>query len=82
MTVTSTVFGVLLIPIVLVIYAGALEVDIPRENIIATLVLLLVPVGIGKVIRKFNANVGAVTEFCGEFKRSTQHFILRLKDGV
>lgn len=65
MTVTSTVFGVLLIPFVLVLYAGALDLDIPRENIIATLVLLLVPVAIGMVLRKLNANVGAVTEFMG-----------------
>ncbi|WP_342069493.1 bile acid:sodium symporter family protein [Yoonia algicola] len=65
MTVTSTVFGVILIPIVLVLYAGALDLDIPRENIIATLVLLLVPVAIGMVLRKLNANVGAVTEFMG-----------------
>ncbi|MEL6597238.1 MAG: bile acid:sodium symporter [Pseudomonadota bacterium] len=65
MTVTSTVFGVILIPIVLVVYAGALDLEIPRENIIATLVLLLVPVGIGMVMRKVNANVGAVTEFMG-----------------
>jgi len=65
MTVTSTVFGVVLIPVVLVLYAGALDLDIPRENIIATLVLLLVPVGIGMILRKFNANVGAVTEFMG-----------------
>jgi BASS family bile acid:Na+ symporter len=65
MTVTSTVFGVILIPIVLVLYAGALDLDIPRENIIATLVLLLVPVAIGMLLRKMNANVGAVTEFMG-----------------
>lgn len=65
MTVTSTVFGVILIPIVLVVYAGALELDIPRENIIVTLVLLLVPVAIGMMLRKLNANVGAVTEFMG-----------------
>ena len=65
MTVTSTVFGVILIPLVLVLYAGALDLDIPRENIIATLVLLLVPVAIGMVLRKFNSNVGAVTEFMG-----------------
>ena len=65
MTVTSTVFGVILIPIVLVVDAGALELDIPRENIIATLVLLLVPVAIGMILRKFNANVGAVCEFMG-----------------
>ncbi len=65
MTVTSTVFGVLLIPVILVIYATALDLQIPRENIIATLVLLLVPVAIGMVLRKMNANVGAVTEFLG-----------------
>ncbi|MEO1454221.1 MAG: bile acid:sodium symporter family protein [Pseudomonadota bacterium] len=65
MTVTSTVAGVLLIPIILVLYANALDLDIPRENIIATLVLLLVPVGIGMVLRRISANVGAVTEFFG-----------------
>ncbi|MGB7432609.1 MAG: bile acid:sodium symporter [Ahrensia sp.] len=65
MTVTSTVFGVLLIPLVLVIYAGALDIDIPSRNIIVTLVLLLVPVAIGMTMRKLNANVGAVTEFMG-----------------
>ena len=47
MTVNSTVFGVVLIPLVLVLYAGALDLQIPRENIIVTLVLLLVPVAIG-----------------------------------
>lgn len=65
MTVTSTITGVVLIPIVLVVYATALDLDIPRENIIATLVLLLVPVAIGMALRKINANVGAVTEFLG-----------------
>jgi BASS family bile acid:Na+ symporter len=39
--------------------------QIPRENIIATLVLLLVPVAIGMGLRKLNANAGAVTEFLG-----------------
>ncbi|WP_424968503.1 MULTISPECIES: bile acid:sodium symporter family protein [unclassified Dinoroseobacter] len=65
MTVTSTVTGVIMIPLVLVLYATALDLSIPRENIIVTLVLLLVPVGIGMVLRKMNANVGAVTEFFG-----------------
>ncbi len=65
MTVTSTVTGVILIPIILLIYATALELEIPRENIIITLVLLLVPVAIGMVLRKLNANIGAVTEFMG-----------------
>lgn len=65
MTVTSTVTGVIMIPIVLLVYATALDLEIPRENIIATLVLLLVPVAIGMVLRKISANVGAVTEFFG-----------------
>ena len=65
MTVNSTIFGVLLIPLLLVFYAGALNLDIPRENIIITLVLLLVPVAIGMGLRKLNANVGAVIEFMG-----------------
>ncbi|MEQ9260136.1 MAG: bile acid:sodium symporter family protein [Roseovarius sp.] len=65
MTVTSTVFGVILIPLVLVVYASALDLEIPRENIIATLVILLVPVAIGMVLRKLSANAGAVTEFFG-----------------
>jgi len=65
MTVTSTIFGVLLIPIVLLIYASALDLTIPRENIIATLVILLIPVAIGMGLRKINANIGAVTEFAG-----------------
>ncbi|MEM1431234.1 MAG: bile acid:sodium symporter [Pseudomonadota bacterium] len=65
MTVTSTVAGVVMIPLVLLLYASALDLDIPRENIIVTLILLLVPVGIGMVLRRISANVGAVTEFFG-----------------
>jgi bile acid:Na+ symporter, BASS family len=65
MTINSTVFGVILIPLLLVLYAGALDLQIPRENIIVTLAVLLIPVGIGMALRKFNANIGAVTEFMG-----------------
>jgi BASS family bile acid:Na+ symporter len=65
MTVTSTIFGVILIPLVLLIYASALDLTIPRENIIATLLVLLIPVAIGMTLRRFNANAGAVTEFMG-----------------
>ncbi|MGL4406199.1 MAG: bile acid:sodium symporter family protein [Notoacmeibacter sp.] len=65
MTVNSTIFGVVMIPLLLVVYAGALDLDIPRGNIIITLILLLVPAAIGMGLRKWNANVGAVTEFGG-----------------
>ncbi|MEL6960813.1 MAG: bile acid:sodium symporter [Pseudomonadota bacterium] len=65
MTVTSTVTGVVLIPVILLLYAAALDLTIPREDIIAVLLVLLVPVAIGMTIRKLNANAGAVIEFCG-----------------
>ena len=65
MTVTSTIVGVVAIPVVLVVYASALDVAIPRENIIVTLLLLLLPVAIGMALRRVNANTGAVTEFFG-----------------
>jgi len=65
MTVASTLAGVVLIPLVLVLYAAALDLAIPRGNIIATLLLLLVPVGLGMLLRRANANAGAVTEIFG-----------------
>ncbi|MEM6757855.1 MAG: bile acid:sodium symporter [Pseudomonadota bacterium] len=65
MTVTSTVTGVVLIPVILLLYAAALDLTIPREDIIAVLLVLLVPVAIGMTIRKLNANAGAVIEFGG-----------------
>lgn len=65
MTVNSTVFGIVLIPLVLLVYAAALDLDIPRENIIATLLILIVPVAIGMGLRRLSPNAGAVTEFFG-----------------
>ena len=65
MTVTSTVFGVVLIPLILLLYAAALNLEIPREDIIAVLIVLLVPVAIGMTLRKINPNAGAVMEFLG-----------------
>lgn len=65
MTVTSTVTGVILIPLILLLYAAALDLEIPREDIIAVLLVLLVPVAIGMTLRKLSANAGAVIEFFG-----------------
>ena len=65
MTVTSTVSGVILIPLILTIYAAALDIEIPREDIVKVLFVLLVPVAIGMTIRRLNANVGATMEFFG-----------------
>jgi BASS family bile acid:Na+ symporter len=65
MTVNSTVFGVVLIPFLLIIYAAGLNIRIPAANIIVTLFLLLVPVAIGMALRRWNANVGALVELGG-----------------
>jgi bile acid:Na+ symporter, BASS family len=65
MTVNSTLFGVVLIPILLLVYAAGLDVEIPASNIVVTLILLLVPVAIGMAIRRWNANVGALVELGG-----------------
>jgi BASS family bile acid:Na+ symporter len=65
MTVTSTVVGIVMIPAILLLYASALDLEIPTEQFIRTLIVLIIPVGIGMVVRKLSANVGAVFEFCG-----------------
>lgn len=70
MTVNSTIFGVVMIPLLLVFYLSLLNalgfnLTVPTENIIVTLILLLVPVAIGMAIRRWNANVGAVVEMFG-----------------
>ena len=67
MTVNSTVFGIILIPLVLIVYAAGLDIEIPTRNIVATLVILLVPVAIGMGLRKLNANIGAIVELAGSF---------------
>ncbi len=65
MTVNSTVFGVVLIPLLLVVYAAGLNITIPAANIVVTLFLLLVPVAIGMALRRWNANIGALVELGG-----------------
>jgi bile acid:Na+ symporter, BASS family len=65
MTVNSTIFGVVLIPLLLVLYAAGLNIKIPAANIVVTLFLLLVPVAIGMALRRWNANVGALVELGG-----------------
>lgn len=65
MTVSSTVSGVILIPIIISLYAASLDLTIPRENIVITLVLLLVPVAIGTAIRLVNETAARTTETVG-----------------
>jgi bile acid transporter len=72
MTTNSTLWALVMTPLALLLYgnrfmpAGS-ELQIPIENIVVTLVILLVPVGIGMVIRRYSANIGAVLELMGGF---------------
>ena len=67
MTVCSTLMAVIMVPVTLAFYSQGIEGDwqIPRENVIQVLVVLLVPTVIGMALRKWNANVGAVVEMIG-----------------
>ncbi len=72
MTTNSTLWALLMTPLALVVYgtrfmpAGS-ELQIPVENIVVTLVILLVPVAVGMLIRRYSPNVGAVMELMGGF---------------
>jgi BASS family bile acid:Na+ symporter len=71
MTTNSTLWAVLMTPLSLYIYLGLLLPEggiaqqIPPRNIIVTLIILLIPVVLGMLIRKYSANVGAVLELMG-----------------
>ncbi|MFN9505846.1 MAG: bile acid:sodium symporter [Rubrivivax sp.] len=67
MTVCSTLVAVVMVPVALAFYSQGIEGEwkIPQENIIQVLVVLLVPTLLGMVLRKWNANVGAVIEMIG-----------------
>jgi bile acid transporter len=72
MTTHSTLWAILMTPLILALYGNWLfadqrEFEIPLLNIVVTLVLLLVPVVAGMWIRKKSANVGAVLELLGGF---------------
>ena len=71
MTTNSTLWAVLMTPLSLYIYLGLLLPEggiaqqIPPRNIIVTLIILLIPVVLGMLIRKYSANIGAVLELMG-----------------
>jgi BASS family bile acid:Na+ symporter len=67
MTMSSTLVAVVMVPLTLAFYSQGIqgEWQIPRENVIQVLVVLLVPTVIGIALRKWNANVGAVVEMIG-----------------
>jgi BASS family bile acid:Na+ symporter len=72
MTTNSTLWALLMTPLVLVLYGRLLfteesDLQIPTTNIVITLVILLVPVVLGMTVRRYSANIGAVMELMGGF---------------
>jgi bile acid transporter len=71
MTTNSTLWAIIMTPLSLYIYLGLLLPDgglsqqIPPRNIIVTLIILLIPVVLGMLIRKYSSNIGAVLELMG-----------------
>jgi len=67
MTIVSTLFAVLMVPAVLHLATAGIsgEWRIPPENVAQVLFVLLVPTVIGMLLRRWNANVGAVIEMLG-----------------
>ncbi|GAA1685163.1 hypothetical protein GCM10009792_01180 [Microcella alkalica] len=72
MTTNSTLWAILMTPLALAIFGNLLfaetsEFQIPLTNIVVTLAILLIPVVLGMLIRRYSANVGAVLELLGGF---------------
>jgi bile acid transporter len=67
MTMSSTLVAVVMVPLTLAFYSSGIEGEwqIPRENVLQVLVVLLVPTVIGMALRRWNANAGAVIEMIG-----------------
>jgi bile acid transporter len=70
MTTNSTLWALVMTPLALWLYgtrfmpAGA-DLQIPIGNIVITLAIMLVPVALAMVIRRYSANIGAVMELMG-----------------
>jgi BASS family bile acid:Na+ symporter len=67
MTMSSTLVAIVMVPLTLAFYSSGIEGEwqIPRENVLQVLVVLLVPTVIGMALRRWNANAGAVIEMIG-----------------
>lgn len=72
MTTNSTLWAILMTPLMLALYGNLLfadnpEFQIPIANIVVTLLILLIPVVLGMLIRRYSPNIGAVLELLGGF---------------
>jgi bile acid transporter len=71
MTSVSTLVAVVMVPLLIEFYSNLAGVTgafkIPAANVAQVLVILLVPTVLGMLLRKWNANIGAVVELIGGF---------------
>jgi solute carrier family 10 (sodium/bile acid cotransporter), member 2 len=71
MTSASTLVAVFAVPLLLEFYSNLAgvtgEFKIPAANVAQVLVILLVPTVLGMLLRRWNANIGAVVELLGGF---------------
>lgn len=67
MTMSSTIVAIVMVPLTLALYSAGIDGQwqVPRENVMQVLFVLLVPTLLGIALRKLNANVGAVVEMIG-----------------
>ena len=69
MTVNSTLWAFIMTPAALFIYSNLLGLDeslsVPFSELALVIVGLIIPVGLGMVLRRYSANVGAVIELIG-----------------
>jgi BASS family bile acid:Na+ symporter len=66
-TIVTTIVAVVMTPLLLTLYGGALAdgVEVPLSNVVSSLVLLILPVVLGMWLRRVSANVGATVELIG-----------------
>jgi bile acid transporter len=72
MTTNSTLWALVMTPLALHLYGtrfmpAGLDLQIPIANIVVTLVIMLIPVALAMLVRRYSPNVGAVMELMGGF---------------
>lgn len=69
MTVNSTLWAFIMTPAALFVYSNLLGLDeslqVPFSELALVIVGLIIPVGLGMILRRFSANIGAVIELIG-----------------
>lgn len=69
MTVNSTLWAFVMTPLAIVFYSNLLGLDeslqVPPSELVTVIVGLIIPVGLGMLLRRLSSNIGAVLELVG-----------------